>query len=86
VPSTAANPQQYRRADTSPVYAILNAQVTKYFRKWNVYVGVENLTDFRQDDPIIAADDPFGEYFDSSMVWGPIFGRMFYAGIKFYFN
>jgi outer membrane receptor for ferrienterochelin and colicin len=86
LPSTAANPQQYRRPDTSPVYTILNAQVTKYFRKWNVYVGVENLTDFRQDDPIIAADDPFGEYFDSSMVWGPIFGRMFYAGVKFYFN
>lgn len=86
LPTTTSNPPQYQRSNNSPVYTIINTQVTKYFKKWNIYLGVENLTDFRQDDPIIAADDPFGPYFDSSIVWGPIMGRKIYAGLKFYLN
>jgi len=43
---------------------------------------VKNLTDFTQDAPIIAADDPFGKYFDASQVWGPLIGRKFYIGIR----
>jgi hypothetical protein len=46
-------------------------------------VGGENLTDFRQEDPILAAEDPFGPYFDASMVWGPLLGRRFYVGIRY---
>lgn len=83
LPDTRNNPEQYQRPAQSPMYTILNAQITKYFRKWNIYLGAENLGDFVQNDPIIAADDPFGEYFDSSIVWGPIMGRKIYAGIKF---
>ena len=86
LPSTRSNPEQYRRPENSPVYAIINTQVTKYFRTWNIYLGVENLTGFTQSDPVIAADDPFGQYFDSSIVWGPILGRKIYAGVKFKFN
>jgi len=44
------------------------------------YIGVENLTGFLQDNAIIAADDPFGQYFDASLVWAPVTGRMFYLG------
>jgi outer membrane receptor for ferrienterochelin and colicin len=86
LPSTGSNPVQYQRPDNAPAYTILNAQITKYFRKWNIYVGAENLTNFVQDDPVIAADDPFGPYFDSSIVWGPIMGRKIYAGLKFSIN
>ncbi|MEZ5197875.1 MAG: TonB-dependent receptor [Bacteroidales bacterium] len=86
LPTTASNPPEYQRPQKSPVYTILNAQVTKYFKRWNIYVGVENLTDFKQNDPVIAADDPFGKYFDTSIVWGPIMGRKIYAGIKFKIN
>lgn len=86
LPTTASNPPEYQRSEKSPVYTILNTQITKYFKKWNIYIGVENLTDFKQDDPIIAADDPFGKYFDTSIVWGPIMGRKIYAGIKFILN
>jgi outer membrane receptor for ferrienterochelin and colicins len=86
IPSTSANPEIYRRPESSPIYTIMNSQVTRYFRNWNIYAGVENLTNFVQHDPIIAADDPFGEYFDTSLVWGPILGRKFYAGIKYYIN
>ena len=63
---------------------ITNAQVSKWWAdSFDLYVGVENLFNYIQDNPIIAADDPFGPYFDSSLVWGPIFGRMVYAGIRF---
>ncbi|MBP6978823.1 MAG: TonB-dependent receptor [Bacteroidales bacterium] len=79
---TQGNPEAYQRPDKSPVYVILNAQVSKFFKKWDLYAGVENLTGFTQKDPIIAADQPFGEYFDASQVWGPIVGRKFYAGVR----
>lgn len=83
LPNTSTNPVQYQKAEFSDDFFILHAQVTKRFKKLDVYAGAENLTNFVQKDPIIAADDPFGSYFDSSMIWGPIFGRMFYAGLRF---
>jgi hypothetical protein len=68
----------------------MNAQFSKDFTPkkqegttWSVYVGVENITNFRLSSPIIGANDPFGPYFDSSMVWGPVFGRMFYGGFRY---
>ena len=64
----------------------MNAQVTKSFGKKNVldvYVGAENLTNYYQHDAIIAADEPFSEYFDASLIWGPVTGRMFYGGLRF---
>jgi outer membrane receptor for ferrienterochelin and colicin len=86
LPETSSNPPQYQRPYHSPVYTIINVQITKYFKRWNLYLGVENLTGFKQHDPVIAADDPFGPYFDSSLVWGPIMGRKIYTGIKFQLN
>jgi outer membrane receptor for ferrienterochelin and colicin len=67
----------------SPAYVILNAQITKYFKKWNIYLGSENLTDYKQHHPIIAADAPFSEAFDSSVIWGPISGIKVYAGLRY---
>lgn len=60
----------------------VNMQITRYFRNWSVYVGAENLTDFTQKNPIIGADNPWGDTFDSSMIWGPMHGRKFYIGIR----
>ena len=54
-----------------PAYLTVNAQVTKKIEMLDIYLGVENLTNYKQDNPIIASDDPFGEYFDASMIWGP---------------
>ncbi len=79
---THDNPEEYQRPDKSPVYVILNSQISKFFRKWDLYIGVENLTGFTQKDPVIAADQPFGEYFDASQVWGPIVGQKVYAGVR----
>ena len=83
LPNTASNPPEYQRGETFPAYTIINAQVTKYFRKWSIYVGGENLLGYTQDNPIVAADDPYGEYFDASMVWAPIMGRKLYVGLRY---
>ncbi|WP_439581104.1 TonB-dependent receptor [Dyadobacter bucti] len=67
----------------SPSFYNLNAQVTRTFPKWDIYIGGENLTHFRQKDPIMNANYPFGENFDAGMAWGPVTGRMIYAGIRY---
>jgi len=79
-------PPEYRRPDRFNPYSVINAQITRRFRYWNIYLGTENLGNFRQADPILAWDDPFGPYFDASMVWGPIEGRKIYAGIRIHID
>lgn len=83
LPDTRMNPPEYQLGQYSPQYFILHAQVSKRFKWFEIYAGGENLTDFIQEDPILAPDDPFGQYFDASMVWGPLLGRRFYAGIRY---
>ncbi len=83
IPSTATNPDGYRMDEEYAAFTIINAQVTKFFKIWEIYLGVENLTNFRQEHAVIAATDPFGDLFDASLVWGPIHGRKFYAGMRF---
>jgi outer membrane receptor protein involved in Fe transport len=67
----------------TPRFALLNAQVTRAFKRFEVYAGVENLTNYRQPNPIDSADQPFSRSFDAAMVWGPTFGRLTYAGLRF---
>lgn len=69
-----------------PTYPMLNFQATRWFRHFSIYVGAENITNYRQKNPIIGSSDPWGLDFDSTMVWGPIDGTMFYAGIRFNFG
>ena len=86
IPSTADNPQAYQLDTKSPSYVLMNAQVSKSFGKnklWDVYVGGENLTNYMQRNAILASDQPFSNYFDASMVWGPVSGRQFYTGFRY---
>ncbi len=83
LPSTASNPEAYQRPDESNIFFTLNSQVTAKVKQWEFYVGGENLTNYWQEDPIIAADNPFGKYFDASMVWGPLGGARIYGGLRF---
>ncbi len=62
---------------------VLMAQVTKNYRNWSFYLGAENLGEFTQDDAIIDPENPFGDEFDASRVWGPLYGGMVYVGIKY---
>ncbi|WP_282123062.1 TonB-dependent receptor [Algibacter mikhailovii] len=82
--STAGNPINYQLPVFTPTLATLNAQITKVFStKFEVYLGGENISNVRQSNPILAADDPFGAHFDTTFVYGPIFGSMYYAGLRF---
>jgi outer membrane receptor for ferrienterochelin and colicin len=67
-------------------YTVMNAQVTKYFRYWNIYAGSENLTNFMQRHPVTGAANPFGPAFDATNVWGPVLGRRIYVGLRFNLN
>ncbi|MFA8436768.1 MAG: carboxypeptidase-like regulatory domain-containing protein [Marinifilaceae bacterium] len=82
IPSTAANPAEHQRREKSPAYTLMNAQITKRFRIWEIYAGAENLGNYTQKNPIIDAKNPFGDYFDASMIWGPIQERKFYLGLR----
>lgn len=67
----------------SPVYPMLYLQVTRKLPGLDIYGGVENITDFRQKDAIVGADNPFGADFDASAIWGPLMGRKFYLGLRY---
>ena len=88
IPDTELNPEPYKLPSESKPYAMINAQVTKKFGSLSIFLGGENLTDYIQPNPIIAADDPFGKltgtsYFDSSIIWAPILGRVIYLGVRY---
>lgn len=65
-----------------PAFCGLNLQITRNFRFWSIYLGGENLTNYRQKNPIIDATDPWGKDFDATMVWGPLQGAMVYFGVR----
>ncbi len=83
IPSTASNPEGFRMGESFKAYHIVNLQITKYFRTFDIYAGVENLTDFRQMHAVLGGDSPFGPYFDSSLIWGPLHGRTIYVGFRY---
>ncbi|MBK9254857.1 MAG: TonB-dependent receptor [Saprospiraceae bacterium] len=84
IPNTSSNPERYKWANESPAFFMSNSQISKEWKnKFELYLGGENIFDYRLHDPIIAANQPFGPYFDSSLVWGPIMGVNVYAGLRY---
>lgn len=86
-------PTPYTTADGFPSwparykgYEQLSAQITRFFRFWSIYVGGENITNFKQKNPVIGADDPWGPNFDSTLIWGPVHGTIGYIGIRLNWN
>ena len=66
-----------------PTYFNLQAQITREFRLFDLYIGGENLTNYKMKDPIIGASNPWNPGFDATQVWGPTDGAMAYIGIRF---
>ncbi len=84
LPNTDANPSQLRLGAFSDPYSLMNAQITKVFSKnFEIYAGGENLTNFKQNNPVLGAGNPFGANFDTSIIYAPIMGRMFYGGFRY---
>ena len=77
------NPSNQLFNQTSEVYPMLNAQITHVFKRWDFYLGGENLTNFKQKNPIIDAQNPFGSKFDATTIWGPVMGINIYAGLRY---
>lgn len=82
-------PQPYQLADGAlswdsrfKAYEQVSAQITRWFKHWSIYVGGENLTAFTQQTSIFGADNPWSSDFEPTLVWGPVHGRMFYAGVR----
>ena len=67
-------------------YEQLSAQVTRFFRHWSIYAGGENITGFKQKNPIINATNPWSANFDSTMIWGPLHGAVYYIGVRLNWN
>jgi len=73
----------------TPVYPLLYAQVTRRFKGWDVYIGAENLTNFRQKDVILGTKgtdgfvNPRVPSFDASCIWGPLMGIKAHVGFRF---
>ena len=84
LPTTMGNPSQDTLPTFSPSFAVVNAQVTRTFSStFEMYVGGENIGNYRQQQAILGLDNPFGPNFDTSIVYAPIFGQMYYAGLRF---
>ena len=85
--STLQSSENFQLPANSPTFSTLNAQITKVFsNQFEIYIGGENITNERQNNPILGAQNPFGSNFDSTFVYGPIFGSMYYAGLRFKLN
>lgn len=82
IPSTADKPVEFQRPTSSPSYFMLNAQITKAYKFGEFYLGGENLLNYKQKNPIIDAENPFGSNFDASMIWGPTGGTVVYLGFR----
>ncbi len=82
IPDTDKMPASLQRQSQSPAWSNVMAQVTKKFKYIDVYIGGENLTNFRQTWPIAEYWKPYHTHFDGSMVWGPVTGITIYAGVR----
>ena len=81
LPTTAGNPHHDQLPEFSPSFAVMNAQVTRTFSStFEVYVGGENIGNYSQHKAVLGSDNPFGPTFDTSIVYAPVFGQMYYAG------
>ncbi len=84
LPMSDGAPEEFQRFEWSPDFFTVNIQINKVFKNGiEVFVGSDNLLDYRQLDPIVSADDPSSPYFDANYVWGPVFGRNIYAGLYY---
>jgi hypothetical protein len=83
LPDTQSNSEPFRRPGFSENFMLVNVQFTYNLNKFELYTGCENIFDFRQLRPINGWQEPFGQFFDTSSVWGPTRGREFYVGVRF---
>jgi outer membrane cobalamin receptor len=82
LPSKAGIISNEVQIEQSPSIFLLQAQITKQFRKWEVYIGGENLLSTMQRNPIINPENPFSNQFDATRIYGPVMGAKGYIGFR----
>lgn len=82
-PTTAGNMVVDTRTESFPGWWRMNAQLTRRFDGFDVYLGIENAFNSIQRDPIIGADAPYTYRFDASLAWGQLDSRMVYVGVRY---
>ncbi|WP_298140473.1 TonB-dependent siderophore receptor [Flavobacterium sp.] len=84
LPNTATNPVEDRLPNFSPSFSVMNTQITRTFSStFEMYIGGENIGNYKQENAILGEHNPFGTHFDTSIVYAPIFGQMYYMGLRF---
>ena len=84
LPNTATNSASEQLPNLSPSFTVMNAQITRTFSSvFEVYIGGENIGNYRQEKAVLGASNPFGSTFDTSIIYAPVFGQMYYAGLRF---
>lgn len=84
IPNTIIYTLNYQLPNYSDSHSTMNAQITKVFSpKFEWYIGGENLTNEKQNVPVLGANNPFGTNFDTSIIYSPVLGAMYFTGIRF---
>lgn len=84
LPFTMTNPTIDQLPAFSTSFSVLNAQITRTFSSvFEMYIGGENIGNYKQQNAILGANNPFGNPFDTSIVYAPVFGQMYYVGLRY---
>lgn len=84
LPDNSKVPHEYMHdfPEVSPVFAVWNAQITRSWKKFEIYIGGENLNSYQQHHAIMAANEPWSPYFNGAQIWAPMMGRVAYLGVR----
>ena len=84
LPTTISNSGIDSMPDYSPSFSVMNMQISRIFSStFEIYVGGENIGNYKQEKAILGSENPFGTTFDTSIIYAPVFGQMYYAGLRF---
>ena len=84
LPTTISNSSIDTMPEYSPSFSVMNIQISRLFSStFEAYVGGENIGNYKQEKAILGSSNPFGNSFDTSIVYAPVFGQMYYAGIRY---
>ena len=80
-------PQHSKLAtNKSEWFTLFNTQITNSQNNFDIYIGIENLSNYIQENPIIDSENPNSDNFDASLIYAPVMGRLFYTGLRYKFN
>lgn len=83
LPETLLSDGSLTTQNESSVFPMISGQITHVYKRWEFYLGGENLGNYKQTNPILDAQNPFSSTFDATRVWAPVMGTMIYGGFRF---